>query len=120
VLAAPAERLTRDAIVVEETPSSRAGLHARIPARAPLGFPSAAIVDLANGGYAITDRLTASAGGEPGWPASSVDVVGVATSLGCPAHRIETHDELLRAFDAAVPSLARRGEPLLLEVAVGV
>ena len=43
VLAAIAERLPEDAIVVEETPSSRAELHARIPARQPLGFVSAAM-----------------------------------------------------------------------------
>ena len=41
VLAALAERLPRDAILVEETPSSRPELHARIPATAPLGFVSA-------------------------------------------------------------------------------
>ena len=34
-------RLPRDAILVEETPSSRPELHARIPATAPLGFVSA-------------------------------------------------------------------------------
>ena len=41
VLAALAERLPRDAILVEETPSSRPELHARVPATAPLGFVSA-------------------------------------------------------------------------------
>ena len=41
VLHALAERLPRDAILVEETPSSRPELHARIPARAPQGFLSA-------------------------------------------------------------------------------
>jgi benzoylformate decarboxylase len=41
VLAALAERLPRDAVLVEETPSSRPELHARIPATAPLGFVSA-------------------------------------------------------------------------------
>jgi benzoylformate decarboxylase len=41
VLAALAERLPRDAILLEETPSSRPELHARIPATAPLGFVSA-------------------------------------------------------------------------------
>jgi benzoylformate decarboxylase len=40
VLHALAERLPADAILVEETPSSRPELHARIPARAPLGFIS--------------------------------------------------------------------------------
>jgi benzoylformate decarboxylase len=41
VLHALAERLPRDAILVEETPSSRPELHARIAATAPLGFVSA-------------------------------------------------------------------------------
>jgi benzoylformate decarboxylase len=41
VLAALAARLPRDVILVEETPSSRPELHARIPATAPLGFVSA-------------------------------------------------------------------------------
>jgi benzoylformate decarboxylase len=41
VLAALAERLPRDAILVEETPSSRPELNARVPATAPLGFVSA-------------------------------------------------------------------------------
>ncbi|WP_196807475.1 thiamine pyrophosphate-binding protein [Candidatus Solirubrobacter pratensis] len=41
VLQALADRLPRDAILVEETPSSRPELNARIPATAPLGFISA-------------------------------------------------------------------------------
>jgi benzoylformate decarboxylase len=41
VLQALADRLPTDAILVEETPSSRPELHARIPATAPLGFVSA-------------------------------------------------------------------------------
>ncbi|MDA0166749.1 thiamine pyrophosphate-binding protein [Solirubrobacter ginsenosidimutans] len=41
VLQALADRLPRDAILLEETPSSRPELHARIPATAPLGFISA-------------------------------------------------------------------------------
>jgi benzoylformate decarboxylase len=45
VLAALAARLPADAVVVEETPSSRPELLERIPARAPLGF-----VSNANGG----------------------------------------------------------------------
>jgi benzoylformate decarboxylase len=41
VLQALADRLPRDAILVEEAPSSRPELHARVPATAPLGFVSA-------------------------------------------------------------------------------
>jgi benzoylformate decarboxylase len=43
VLAALAERLPRNAILLEECPSNRSELHARIPAREPLGFISAAM-----------------------------------------------------------------------------
>jgi benzoylformate decarboxylase len=42
VLAAIAARLPRNAVVVEETPSSRPDLHALVPAREPMGFVSAA------------------------------------------------------------------------------
>lgn len=41
VLAALAERLPREAVVVEETPSSQPELYQRIPVRAPLGFVAA-------------------------------------------------------------------------------
>jgi thiamine pyrophosphate-dependent acetolactate synthase large subunit-like protein len=169
LLAALAERLPPDAIVIEETPSSRPELHARVPARASLGFLSAAMgglgfalpaatglrmarpdrpvvavvgdgsalytiqalwsaahygagvlfVILANGRYAIMDRLAEEAGGVPPWPAfEAVDVAGLARSLGCRAERVEDHAGLLRALDAALPSLAGRGEPLVLEVVV--
>jgi benzoylformate decarboxylase len=40
VLAALAERLPPEVVLVEETPSSRPELHERIPARAPMGFVS--------------------------------------------------------------------------------
>jgi benzoylformate decarboxylase len=50
VLAALAERLPHDVILIEETPSNRPELHARIPARAPLGFVSAAMGGL---GFAL-------------------------------------------------------------------
>jgi benzoylformate decarboxylase len=49
VLAALAERLPPDAVLVEEAPSDRPELHARIPARQPLGFVSAAMGGLGFG-----------------------------------------------------------------------
>jgi benzoylformate decarboxylase len=49
VFAALAERLPPETILVEETPSSRPELHARIPARRPLGFLSAAMGGLGFG-----------------------------------------------------------------------
>jgi benzoylformate decarboxylase len=50
VLAALAQRLPHDAIVIEESPSSRAELLARLPARVPLGSLSPAMGGL---GFAL-------------------------------------------------------------------
>ncbi len=50
VLEAIAERLPRDTVLVEECPSNRPELHARLPARVPLGFLSAAMGGL---GFAL-------------------------------------------------------------------
>lgn len=50
VLAALAARLPRETVLVEETPSSRPDLHALVPARAPMGFLSAAMGGL---GFAV-------------------------------------------------------------------
>jgi benzoylformate decarboxylase len=50
VLAALAERLPRDVVVVEEAPVDRPELHDRLPAREPLGFLSAAMGGL---GFAL-------------------------------------------------------------------
>lgn len=49
VLAALAERLPPNTVLVEEAPSNRPELHARIPARQPLGFVSAAMGGLGFG-----------------------------------------------------------------------
>src|SRR5262249_7460952 len=137
VFAALAERLPEDAIVVEETPSSRPDLHAALPTRRPMGFVTAAmgglgfalpasvglrmgserpvvaivgdgsslysiqalwtavhyrvgvlVVVLANGRYAVMDRLAEAEGGKPAWPAfAEVDVSALARGFGCPARR---------------------------------
>ncbi|MDX6353031.1 MAG: benzoylformate decarboxylase [Streptomyces sp.] len=169
VLAALADRLPPDTVVVEETPSSRPDLHALLPARRPLGFLSAAMgglgfampaavgvrmaapdrpvvaivgdgsslyqiqalwtaahygvgvlfVVLANGRYAVMDRLAEHHGGKPPWPAfEEVSVSGMATALGCPARRITDHAGLLHELDATLPTLAGRTQPILLEVSV--
>jgi benzoylformate decarboxylase len=171
VLAALAARIPPETVVVEETPSSRPDLHRLVPARAPLGFLSAAMgglgfalpaaigvrmaqpdrpvvavvgdgsslygiqalwsaahygcgvlfVVLANGRYAIMDRLAERHGGKPPWPAfAEVSVAGLAEALGCPARRAATGDELAAALDDIVPTLGGRTGPLLLEVAVRV
>jgi thiamine pyrophosphate-dependent acetolactate synthase large subunit-like protein len=169
VLAALAERLPADTVVVEETPSSRPDLHRLLPARAPLGFLSAAMgglgfglpaaigvrmasprrpvvavvgdgsslygiqalwsaahykvgvlfLVLANGRYAIMDRLAEQAGGKPPWPAfEEVSIAALAEGLGCPAERVESYDAMIEALDVVVPTLVDRTEPLVLEVAV--
>ncbi|TYC16138.1 benzoylformate decarboxylase [Actinomadura syzygii] len=165
-----ARLLPADAVVVEETPSSRPELHRRVPARTPMGFLSAAagglgfglpaavgvklgapdrpvvavlgdgsslygiqglwsaahyragvlFVVLANGGYAIMDRLAEQAGrGTPPWPGfAEVRVSTIAAGFGCPARRVASHDELTRVLAEVVPALADRQEPLLLDIEV--
>jgi benzoylformate decarboxylase len=79
----------------------------------------ALFVILANGGYAVMDRLAEHQGGEPPWPQfPEVDVSALARAFGCDARRISTPAELVQAFDEVVPDLAGRDAPLLLEVAV--
>ena len=168
VFAAMAERLPRNAIVIEESPSSRPELLALLPAHESLGSLSPAMgglgfalpaaiglrlarpdrpvvaivgdgsslysiqslwsaakygsgalfVILANGGYAIMDRLAEQAGGSPPWPGFAVDVAGLARALGCEARNLNDYDELLEVLDDVLPGLGDRGTPLLLEVAV--
>ena len=80
----------------------------------------ALFVILANGGYAIMDRLLErEGGGVSPWPSfAEIDISGLARALGCPARRITTPDELVETFDEVVPALVDRDEPLLLEVEV--
>jgi len=80
----------------------------------------ALFVVLANGRYAVMDRLAESGGaGKAPWPPfTEVSVAGLARSLGCPARRVTTHAELTDALDEIIPALGRRDEPLLLDVAV--
>ena len=165
-----AARLASNAVVIEESPSSRPALLERVPAREPLGFLSPAMgglgfalpasigirmarpdrpvvavvgdgsslysiqalwsaahyrvgalfVILANGGYAVMDRLLErEGGGASPWPSfSEIDISGLASAFGCPARRVATPDELVETFDEVVPQLADRKEPLLLEVVV--
>ena len=135
LLAALAERLPADAVLVEEAPSNRPELHARIPARRPLGFLSAAmgglgfavpgaiglrmarpdrpvvavvgdgaslyavqalwsaahygagvlVVILANGGYAVMDRLAEREGVPGPWPGfAGIDLAAMAARSGLP------------------------------------
>jgi benzoylformate decarboxylase len=73
----------------------------------------AVFVILANGGYAIMDRLAEQQGGRGPWPAMEhLDVAGCAT------RRVDDHGSLLETFDEVLPALGDRHEPLLIEVAV--
>jgi benzoylformate decarboxylase len=80
----------------------------------------ALFVVLANGRYAVMDRLAERQGGGPApWPAlEAIDIAAIARGLGCPAERITAYDALVERLDETVPGLAERAEPLLLEVAV--
>jgi len=78
------------------------------------------LIVLANGRYAVMDALAGRHGGAGAWPGfESVDIGGLARSLGCPSVRVETHDDLLRVLDEALPGLAERRAPLLVECVVG-
>jgi len=82
----------------------------------------ALFVVLANGRYAVMDRLAEMHGGSGAtgpWPGfEEVDVSGLARAFGCPARRVSTYEETVAALDEIVPGLAGRDEPLVLEVAV--
>jgi benzoylformate decarboxylase len=76
-------------------------------------------VVLANGRYAIMDRLAEAQGGKPPWPSfEDVSLAGLATSLGCPARRVDTYGDLVAVLDEVVPTLASRDSPLLLDISV--
>jgi benzoylformate decarboxylase len=76
-------------------------------------------VILNNGGYRVMDRLAEAQNAAAPWPSfEMIEVAGLARSLGCEAVRVAEHDELLRLLDEAMPGLAERSAPLLLEVMV--
>ncbi|GIH92357.1 thiamine pyrophosphate-dependent enzyme [Planobispora siamensis] len=80
----------------------------------------ALFVVLANGRYAVMDRLAEqSGGGKAPWPPfTEVGMAALARSLGCPARRVTSYEELVEALDEVIPDLADRESPLLLDVAV--
>jgi benzoylformate decarboxylase len=79
----------------------------------------ALFVVLANGGYAIMDKLAERAGGKAPWPGfPEVRLSALATALGCPARRISSYEELLEVLDDVLPRLRTMDAPLLLDVDV--
>jgi benzoylformate decarboxylase len=76
-------------------------------------------VVLANGGYAIMDKLAERTGQKAPWPSfPEVRLSALATALGCPARWIRTYDELLEALDDVLPRLREMDAPLLLDIDV--
>ncbi|MCC3267035.1 thiamine pyrophosphate-dependent enzyme [Arthrobacter gengyunqii] len=164
-----ARYLPRDAVLVEEAPSSRPALQAMVPARAPLGFVSAAMgglgfalpaaiglkmglpdrtvvavvgdgsslyaiqslwtaaergvpvvfIVLANGSYAVMDRLADKRGGKAPWPGfPQISVATLAEGLGVQARRVTDFSALEAELAVLAAPAAATGEPLLLEVTV--
>lgn len=76
-------------------------------------------VVLANGGYAVMDRLVEQAGRKPSWPGfPEVRPAVLAEGFSCPARAVGDYAGLVAVLDEVVPGLAERDEPLLVEVAV--
>jgi benzoylformate decarboxylase len=76
-------------------------------------------VVLANGRYAIMDRLAEQHGGKAPWPAfEEVSIAALARGFGCPARRVDTYPSMVEALDELVPTLPDRIEPVVVEVAV--
>jgi benzoylformate decarboxylase len=76
-------------------------------------------VVLANGTYAIMDKLARRAGGQAPWPSlEGVSVSAIARGFGCDALTVATTSELDAALAGLIPGLASRRSPLLLEAVV--
>jgi benzoylformate decarboxylase len=74
---------------------------------------------LANGRYAVMDRLADRRGGKAPWPAfPEVSVSTLAAGLGVSAVRVETAAELAATLPDLCAGLAGRTDPLVVEVAV--
>jgi benzoylformate decarboxylase len=169
VLHALAGLLPENAVLVEEAPSAKPELHARIAIREPLGFISCAngglgfgisgaiglrmglpdrpvvavlgdgsalfaiqalwsaahyevgvlAIVIANGGYGVMDAQARARGGRGAWPTfPGIEIAAIARNFGCPAIRVQTHEQLLSELDEAFADAAGRRQPLLIEVAV--
>lgn len=78
-------------------------------------------VVMANGRYAVMDRLAEQADGKPPWPAfPEVSVGGMAESLGCRVVSVDRRDALERVLTEAISTLDRLDHPLVIEIAVAV
>lgn len=76
-------------------------------------------VVMANGGYAVMDRLAEHSGGKSPWPAfGEISVCGIASSLGCPVTTVETYDELSHVVAETASTLYDPHGPMLIEARV--
>lgn len=76
-------------------------------------------VILANGRYAIMDRLAEQAGATSVWPDFGViDIGAIARGFGAEAIRCESSEEVDGALDEILPGLSDRRAPLVLEARV--
>ena len=78
----------------------------------------ALFVILANGGYAVMDRLAEQQGGTAPWPGFGVDVAGIARAFGCPARTRARARRAAATRSTRCCRPRRAHEPLLLEVVV--
>lgn len=79
----------------------------------------AVFVVMANGRYAVMDRLADRRQGKPPWPAfPEVSVGGLARSLGCPVVSFSDAAGLDEAMDAVRTHLTQQRGPLVLEARV--
>ncbi|MGH1564509.1 thiamine pyrophosphate-dependent enzyme [Mumia sp. DW29H23] len=74
---------------------------------------------MANGGYAVMDRLAERVHGKPPWPSfAEVSVGRIAEALGCRVVCVDDAATLTETLTAAAARLAEPGGPLVVEVAV--
>lgn len=80
----------------------------------------ALFIVLANGGYAIMDKLAERYGtGKAPWPSfPEVRLSALASAFGCSARRISSYAELLDVFNDVLPRLRELDGPLLLDIDV--
>jgi benzoylformate decarboxylase len=80
------------------------------------------LIVMANGGYGVIDAQARDRGGAGAWggwrQGPGVDIAGIARCFGCPATRVETHEQLLSTLEDGLTDLAKRRQPLLVEVAL--
>lgn len=76
-------------------------------------------VVLANGSYAIMDKLARRSGGRAPWPGlEGVSVAALARGFGCAAVTVDSESSLRAAVQEILPTLATRRSPLVLEAVV--